>query len=452
MQTKQPDGKGSLDYDEALDMLKASLSLENNPKYIPPIENEYAFYTFGTYPYWCLSQAARIMWTKVNEWEADLQKSHFVTNDEWPFVMAMLNGMSQYELQMFAENVPDGSVKWQAERLWHRLYSKEKEEPRRNETIDDLIVKFRNEDLDEYPSARDQLLVRFGGQSYADQVEIVKALLEGEECDREWCYETMKTWWSDELIPDVKRAWETYHENGCASIVARKLPSSYVVSHRVELEEKDYASVCLRLCTDENCQVDETRLNRTEFIEISAHNRWNIDDNDADELLFGYLLEVLNSEFSFCINHNGEFSHYIDHYKHYMTYSYIDYTKQSDRMNYRPRLLFIKAVDEYVIALGKMGKIDTIVKFYRWSMHVQQLLEDYLSDFAIAEKISELMKDDFRAYQRWIWGTFKSLALQSFPFDVCEFWNTHNKYHFSNHDKSYYYGRNWREDMFGGIC
>ena len=418
MQTKQPDGKGSLDYDEALDMLKASLSLENNPNYIPPVETEP---TFGTYPYWCLSQAARILWTKVDEWETNLQKFHFVTNDEWPFVMAMLNGMSQYELLMFAENMPDSSIKWQAERLWYRLYSKERKEPLRNETIDDLIVKFHNEDPNEYPSARDKLMTRFGVQSYVDQVKIIKALLKGEDCDREWCYETMKTWWSDELIADVQRAWETFHEKECAGIVARKLPSSYVVSHRAELEEKDYASVCLRLCTNENSHVDDTRLNRTEFIEIVAHNHWNIDDNDADELLFGYLLEVLT----------GKYSHCIDYYEYNTICCRADYTKQSERMNYRPSLLSIKAVGKYVIALGKVGKTNTIIKFYRWNKHVQQLLDDYLADLAIADNLAERMKEDFGAYQGWIWKTIKSLALQSFPFDVNEFWKTHNKYHFS---------------------
>ena len=116
-------------------------------------------------------------------------------------------------------------------------------------------------------------------------------------------------------------------------------------------------------------------------------------------------------------------------------------------MNYRLSLLFIKAVEKYVIALGKAGKTNTIIKFYRWNKHVQQLLDDYLSDFAIAEKFSE---DDFRSYQIWIWKTFISLALQSFPFDVNEFWNTHCKYHFSDHDRPYYYGRNWREDQFTG--
>lgn len=438
MQTKHPDGDNLLDFDEALDMLKASLSLENNPKYIPPVETEPAL---GSYPFWCRSQAARFVWIKVSEWQMDFQRTHLVPNDEWPFIMAMMNGMSQYELLMFAETVPDDSLKWQAERVFRRLYSKEKEEPRRNETIDELIVRFCSGDPDKCLNAGDQLCSRFGAQSYVDQVKIIKALLKGENYDREWCYGTMKTWWSDELIPDVQRAWETFHEKECASIVARKLPSSYVVSHRVELEEKDYASVCLRLCTDENCQVDDTRLNRTEFIEIIAHNHRNIDDNDADELLFGYLLEVLNGKVSYCI----------DHHKHNATFGYFDYSIQSERMKYRPRLLFIKSIEEYVIALGKAGKTNTIVMFYRWSKHVEQLLDDYLSDFAIAEKLSGLMKDDFRAYQDWIWKTFKSLALQSFPFDVNEFRNTHNKYHFSNHDKSYYYGRNWREDMFMGI-
>lgn len=435
MQTKQPDGENSLDFDEAVGILKASLSLENNPKYIPPIETEP---TLGSYPFWCRSQAARFVWTKVTEWQTDIQKTHLVPNDEWPFIMAMINGMSQYELLMFAETVPDDSLKWQAERVFRRLYSKEKEEPRRNGTIDELIARFYSEDPDERPNARDQLCSRFGAQSYVDQVKIIKALLKGENYDREWCYGTMKTWWSDELIPNVQRAWETFHEKGCASIVARKLPSSYVVSHRVELEEKDYASVCLRLCTDENCQVDDTRLNRTEFIEIIAHNHRNIDDNDADELLFGYLLEVLTDKYNHCI----------DLYNYSTTCYHVEYTKQSERMNYRPSLLSIKAIEKYVIALGKAGKTNTIIKFYRWSKYVQQLLDDYLADSAIAEKLAERMKDDFGACQEWIWETFKSLALKNFPFDVYEFWNTHNKYHFSNYDTPYYYGQDWRKDLF----
>lgn len=434
-QTKHPNGDGSLDFDAALDVLKASLSLDNNPKYIPPIETEPSF---GSYPFWCQSQAAHFVWTKVAEWQLNLQNDSLVPEEERSFITAMMCGMSQHELQMFAETVPDDSLKWQAELLWQRLYSKEKEEPRRNETIDDLIVKFCNEDSDEHPNARDQLVSRFGAQSYVDQVKTIKALLKGEDCDREWCYETMKTWWSDELIPNVQRVWETFHEKGCAGIVARKLPSSYVIAHRVELEEKDYASVCLRLCTAKDNFVDDTRLNRAEFVEIIVHNRWVIDDNEADELLFGYLLDVLNFKVS----------HTIDAYKYESAFSHHDYRRQSERMNYRPTLLFIEAVEEYIVALGKLGTTNTIIKFYRWNKHVQQLLDDYLADLAIAENLAERMKDDFGAYQGWIWRTFESLALQSFPFDVNEFWKTHNKYHFSDHDTPYYYGRDWREELF----
>ena len=310
-QTK-PDGEGSLDYEGALDMLKTSLSLEYSPKNIPPIETEPSF---GSYPFWCRSQAARFVWTKVAEWQMDLQNTRLVPREEWPFMIAMMNGMSQYELLMFAETVPDDSLKWQAEKVFRRLYSNEKEEPLRNETIDELIVRFCSGDPDERHNASTQLCSRFGAQSYVDQVKTIKALLKGEDCDREWCYETMKTWWSDELIPNVQRVWETFHEKGCASIVARKLPSSYVIAHRVELEEKDYASACLRLCADENCHVDDTRLNRTEFIEIVTLNHWNLDDNDADELLFGYLLDVLT----------GKVGHIINSYKYDSAFSHHDY-------------------------------------------------------------------------------------------------------------------------------
>lgn len=420
--------------------LKAELNLAESDIYkdIPPVETEL---TLGSYPYWCWSQAARFVWSKVEERQMHLQNDRLDIDEECPFFLAMMYGMSQHELEMFAKMVPDGKLKWHAERVFRRLYSKEQKESWRNETIDDLIAKFCNGNSDERHDTRCQLWNRFGAQSHFDQAKIVKALLKGEDWDREWCYETMKTWWGDELIPDVQRAWETFHEKECAGIVARKLPSSYVVSHRNELEEKDYASVCLRLCTDNDSPVDDTRLNRAEFVEIAVHNHWEIDDNEADELLFGYLLDVLN----------GRVSHVINAYKFETTFSHHDYTRQSERLNYRPTLLFIEAVEDYIVALGKLGKTNTIIKFYRWNKHARQLLEDYLSDFAVTNKIHERMNDDFAVYQRWVWKNFTSFALQSFPFDAKEFWNTHNKYRFLDHDMSYYSGRDWREDVFTGM-
>ena len=437
MQAKHPDGDNLLDFDTALGTLKASLALENNPKYSPPVETEY---TFDTYPYWCLSQASRFVWARVAEKQMRLQNNRLVLDEERPFFMAMMYGMSQHELQMFAENIPDERLQRDAEALSNRIYSLKKK-PQRNKSVDELIVMFCGRNTEEQAEARVQLWKRFGAQSHVDQVKTVKTLLKGEECDREWCYETMKTWWGDELIPDVQRAWETFHEKECAGIVAKKLPSSYVISHRVELEEKDYASVCLRLCTAKDSFVDDTRLNRAEFVEIIVHNHWEINDNEADELLFGYLLDVLNFNVSYTI----------DAYKYDSAFSHHDFRRQSERMNYRPTLLFIEAVEEYIVALGKLGKTNTIIKFYRWNKHVQQLLDDYIADFANAENLVEKMKDDFGVYQGRIWETFESLALQNFPFDVNEFWNTHNKYHFSEHDTPYYSGRNWREDLFTWI-
>lgn len=54
-ETKHTDGEGSLDFEGALGMLKASLSLEYNPKNIPPIEAEPSF---GSYSF-LVSESSR---------------------------------------------------------------------------------------------------------------------------------------------------------------------------------------------------------------------------------------------------------------------------------------------------------------------------------------------------------------------------------------------------------
>ena len=43
------------------------------------------------------------------------------------------------------------------------------------------------------------------------QIAIIKSFLQGCMSDREWCYSTLRKWWSDELIHPILDAWNTYH-------------------------------------------------------------------------------------------------------------------------------------------------------------------------------------------------------------------------------------------------
>ncbi len=212
-----------------------------------------------------------------------------IDKDKLRLVNAMLNGVSKEELMGVAnsEEVFEG-IRYKAEKMLE-----ENKAPKKNDTIDELIrefVEFDEEDPFVSIDAREELQQRFTAQSHQDQIRILRTFLESvDDVDHEWCCETMQTWWDDDLIPDVKKAWETYRETALATVVAKRLPLDYVVEHQEALENDSYAAVCWRLATNEEYEVYENDLTRMEFLDIAAHNRWTISDDEADALLFGFV-------------------------------------------------------------------------------------------------------------------------------------------------------------------
>lgn len=411
--------------------------MENDSTYE---QTDISFDANNDFPSWCRSEAARFVWEQ-SEFISCYQIDSFEEDTILDIVIGVMQNVSNDELDMFASSHDiDERIKLCAQYVGIGI-EKGKKAPHKNETIEELIDQFCNEES--YPAIgiRHELQERFSAQSHQDQIKTIRTFLESDDgVSRRWCYEKMQTWWDDCLIPDIKKAWESYQEHGCAAVVAKRLPLEYVVEHRNKLEQADYAAVCLRLATFEDYEYGDSELTRKEFINIAVHNHWPVSDHDADELLFGFVLDVLNYQ-SESQTDNPEFDHAIV----ISPNSYTPTKKFLDPIEYKkPSLLHIEDMPFYIDALGKLGKINTLKKLYRWDMQLKHMLAEYLSTSENYEEIMTKLRKGVGSYKKLVWKHFMDNAAKTFPFgdltkEKAEFRKTYNKYHFKRQEQKEYY-------------
>ena len=318
-------------------------------------------------------------------------------------------------------------------------------------SIDKLIEDFIGDEPYLAIDARHDLQERFGAQSHQEQIKIIRTFLESvDNVDHEWCCETMQTWWDDSLIPDVKRIWETYREAACAAVVAKRFPLDFVMEHQKALENDNYAAVCWRLATTEDYDIYENELTRKEFLDIAAHNHWSISDDDADELLFGFILDILNDQCVDPLRSQG--------YGHGVVHDGVKVYTEPKRFlepsSYsEPSLLHIVDMPFYVDALGRMGKTSTLRKLNEWNNEIKNMLAfSFTLDKDDHCEVVRAQQKGLDAYIRLIWKRFMSIASNTFPFgDMFKgkeaFRKTHNKYCFAKQEqKEYYPGYEWEEE------
>ena len=380
-------------------------------------QNDISFDVPNNFPWWCQSDAARFVWTLSQK--GFYQLNGLFDEDKMELVNSALHSVSKEELEMFAVtgDVID-RVNLSASHICSMI--EEKGASKKNETIDELIEKFYSKEW--YPALgiQDELMNRFSEQSHDDQIKILRTFIgsDDENC-RVWSYEEMLTWWDDCLIPDIKKAWETDKGAFCAAVVAKRLPIDYVVEQKEALEEADYASVCLRLAADEKYNIDHGRLTRLEFLEIASQNHWHLDDNDADEILFGFALDAFADQPD-C------------------------YTDWNGKVFLRPSLLRINEMCYYIDAFGKLGKVNTLSKLYDWNRLSKEALMYYHVNPEYREEIITRLSEGHESYLRQIWVRFMDAASKTFPFGAfpegkVAFRKTHNKYHFAKQSQKDYW-------------
>ena len=302
-------------------------------------------------------------------------------------------------------------------------------EHKNNAPIETLLAAFQNNDEE---SAM-ELEYRFHGQSNMDQMRIIKAFLNGNEDNRRSCYWwLLGEWWDDAIIPDIEKIWETYREPLCLRVMAHRFPLSFVFARQEEIAKENYVWLCLRLASEKDFVIDKTKLTRTQYGRVLASHHIQLSDDEADDLLFGYIKAYLSpyksgeyikhlvSDFiEECVYSEYKPSRRFDDDMRFLLGNYNDLGKcLSGFLNYKPSLITLPDMKYLIWVLKHTGNITTLKKFLLWNKNIQQHISPLFSEDDCQPMTVQMLEDRYKAYLDESWEQMKRLAIATFPVDV----------------------------------
>lgn len=287
---------------------------------------------------------------------------------------------------------------------------------RENVPIETLLKIYNCGNEEEKDNACMQLEDRFYAQTHDCQILIMKALLTADDYTRSKCYwKLLSEWWDNALIPDIERNWQSYWEPNCIRVIAHRFPLDYVRSHRIEIEQADYLSLCLRLASDNDFIIDKSSLSRKEYCRIIACNHIHLDQAEAESLLFGHVLHYLTNEYQ----PPKYYTQYWDEDVYYPIGKFYDNYEYflSLLLNHKPSLTFLPGMKYLIWTLSNTGNTSTVMRFLLWNKRLQLNIPGFLSkEYNQADTI-QLLKSNFKTYMDWSWEQLLKLAEETFPIE-----------------------------------
>lgn len=283
-----------------------------------------------------------------------------------------------------------------------------------DEQIETLLDLTLNGDDDEKDDASQLLWEKFEHQTRASQLGIVRAMLEGSEADRFDCYIRMlKNWWDDEIIPDVEKAWNKYNDPYCLRVIAYRFPFEYVLAHQNDIGEVCYLWLCLRLAAVEGFVIDKTRLTRAEYGRVVANNHILLSGAEAEDLLFGHIMERLR------LGHQAP-EYYWKAWSDNCaieteTTSVTCKNYLSELLHHKPSITYLPGVTYYICCLKHTGNIEAIMKLLFWDNHLQSQIKGFLEEEGGVGFDVKKMPELYSAYMRRSWEQLMTLAEESYP-------------------------------------
>jgi len=324
--------------------------------------------------------------------------------EETETIDAIVRTLSKSDLEQMKLLLPtDCPIQWRLQDyIEERQHEFIKSKAKRHLSIDTLIKHYKEGKRGKKGPARRQLQTRFDYLSFTDQMKIIRLFLKGVKADREWSYRKLWNWWDDALIPDLEQAWLDHGDMKCVQTAALRLSDDFIKEHQEAMGKLDYKSVCNRLAHDKSFVIDRNRLRPLDYCYVIAHTRRHISDEEADQLLFGYIKNVLEYGHNEPIEYKTRFEPTIR-------------DRIDDKLKYVPSLMYNRSIGYIIWALGQTGNASTLIKFHRWNKMLQTNMPKYLTEEMSQERLINYMNEDFEEYQRWNWSIFIKHARITLP-------------------------------------
>ena len=232
-----------------------------------------------------------------------LRKAILERRDDHAFLKLMANGLGEDVLEELVsdfEKYPDGNYHLIApfrealDRIQRGNEFKDRMREglcKRNEPITQLQAWYADKKSGKVVYARKQIQKRFMHLDYADQLKLMRTMLNGGKTERAWCYATLRKWWSDELVGDVEHVWNAHHEERCSWLFSRYMPIDIIRKYVDELSvNSNYYNLCKRLVGEPWFTVDKEKLRQVvddyKYMWIMSQTKEGLTSEEAQEVVF----------------------------------------------------------------------------------------------------------------------------------------------------------------------
>ena len=265
-----------------------------------------------------------------------------------------------------------------------------------NESLSVLLKNFVSNDQVTRLDARYRLRSRFEKQSHVMQIKVLRAFLMGSREDRNWAYLRCS---ADELLDDVKKAWDKHHDKECAEFVIKHFPIDYVLENiNLLYPQKNHLYLCVRLLNHSSFKVDMESLRKRyggewSYFYILSNTKGTIEKEDVKQKLYMHIIRFINNHKSLprvnCMRQNG---------------SMIDF-RSSLRFGDISTSQFYDM--PYVLkSMGKLGLVNEIQTFKKWDKRVTEIYNER----------KEKCGSEFHRYEEGVlWPLYCSVIMECLP-------------------------------------
>lgn len=181
-------------------------------------------------------------------------------------------------------------------------FAREQEEAKRvrNHNITELLDWFCYKKSKKVVAARKELQRRFLNLSYKEQIKIIKLMLQGNKGEKEWSYNILRKWWSDELTNFVIKVWDTTHEERCGWLLTRYCTIDQLKARTEELSySSNYLNLCKRLAGEVWFAIDKEKLKSLvdsdlTYLWIMSQTAEGVTSNEAWQIIYRWIAVAIH--------------------------------------------------------------------------------------------------------------------------------------------------------------
>lgn len=171
---------------------------------------------------------------------------------------------------------------------------------KRNMPISTLIKNYLNKKSGKVVVSRREIQLRFDYLDWKDQKKILMSFLQAGIADRKWASYKLLSYWDKSFEPIMEDLWLKYKERELSWPIIRFFPIDYVKRNMNSLGAgHNYQDICIRLYGVKGFEMDESKLNEVELLNVYTKTGQRLANTKAMELLMAIVEKICTDKYEF---------------------------------------------------------------------------------------------------------------------------------------------------------